>query len=112
MSANAVDNFLYQIKGLKPRICQHLDLVGIIGSKTHYREPGRFTTREHEVIARMRARASDIYGRGDHFLDTCNIMEQAAIASAAGKRLAYFEHSESRTMFSALGDEIARRTKR
>jgi cellulose biosynthesis protein BcsQ len=112
MSANAVDNFLSQIRALKPRICPQLNLLGIVGSKTHYREPGRFTAREQEVIARLRARAASIYGHGDHFLDMCNIREEAAIATAAGKKLAYFEHDESRSMFRTLGEEVARRTKR
>jgi chromosome partitioning protein len=112
MSANAVDNFLSQVRALKPRICPQLNLLGIVGSKTYYREPGRFTTRELEVIAWLRGRAETTYGHGNHVMDMCNIREEAAIATAAGKKLAYFEHDESRSMFRVLGEEIARRTKR
>ncbi|MBV1693366.1 MAG: ParA family protein [Hyphomicrobiales bacterium] len=112
MSANAVDNFLSQMRALKPRICPQLSLLGVVGSKTYYREPGRFTARELEVIARLRSRAATIYGHGDHFLDTCNIRDEPAIATAAGKKLAYFEDEVSQAMFRALGDEVKRRTKR
>ena len=112
LSTNATVNFLRQIKSLRPRISPHLRLAGIVGSKTYFSEPGRFTAKEQSSIGRLRDQASSVYGHGEHFVDNCNIADKVAIATAAGKRLAYFENPDSKTMFKALADELKRRTKR
>lgn len=109
MSTSSVANSLRVIKKLKPIICPHLSFAGIVGSKTYYQEPGRFSEREQEAIAQLRREASAALGHGDHFMDNCNIREQAAIATAAGKKLAYFEDNAAKTMFEALGAEVRQR---
>ena len=110
MSANATLNFLRQIRSLRPTLFPHLRLAGIVGNRTYHSEPGKFTDREQNSIARIREMASSVYGHGDHFMDRCNIADRADIAVAAGRKLAYFEKTESRAMFLALAEEIQRRT--
>ncbi|MFY0613091.1 MAG: AAA family ATPase [Hyphomicrobiaceae bacterium] len=109
MSASSVRNTLSQVKRLKPVICPHINFVGIIGSMTTHQDPGKFSANEQPVIGELRSGATQAFGHGDHFLDNCNVGDQAAIAVAAGKKLAYFENGTSRTMFEALGEEIRRR---
>jgi chromosome partitioning protein len=106
LSSDAVRTFLQMTNGLRSSLFPRLELAGIVLSMT---TQNGLTTRELEDVERLK-RDLDMVGLPSpaHFFER-NIPDKAAIAQAASHGIAYLGQSGVRTMFSELGDAIAKR---
>ncbi len=122
LSVEPVGTFLRQIKGLKPTICPHLELLGVVGSMTYpngrptFNETSKkwempdLTQKEKEIVKLLDNRITAEWGNDGSYLSGCEIQRRTSISEAAGSKLVYFNEDESSKMFDILGDEITRRT--
>jgi chromosome partitioning protein len=114
-SARSVKDSLGQIDFLRRRVATHMELVGIIPSKTFHGGAGAWTTTEQLAVDALKADLRRLYKREDLILEGCKIRDSAQIREAAGHRLAYMTRSDGtaatdgRLMFAALCDEVRTR---
>lgn len=111
LSAQSAGNFLRQYKGLRKRIFPQLELLGVVGSMTFHKEPGRYTEAEQRAKTVLTDQIRRAYAPGDFFLDDCNVRRDRIIRDAAGSSLAYFSEDES-DIFTRLASTVIERTRK
>lgn len=114
-SARSVKDSLSQLDFLRRRIATHMDLIGIVASKTKHGQGDDWIPAEQMAVDDLKSDLRRLYKRDDLILEGCKIRDTAQIRDAAGYRLAYLEASDgkaatdARPMFAALGAEVRRR---
>jgi cellulose biosynthesis protein BcsQ len=108
-SSRSVLDALKQIDFLRKRICGHLQVLGIVGSKTYRGQTDDLTLRERGVLDNLQRDIYKLHKRSDLVLTDAKIRSSASIEEAAGKSLVVMHDVEADSMFKALGEEVARR---
>jgi chromosome partitioning protein len=108
LSAETVGTFLNGVQVLKTKLNPTLDLLGVVGTLTS-REAG-LNVREQNAKNIAADEVHKTWGANHYFFER-HIPRRAAIAEAAGERLAYFDNDTVRKWFDELGKEAVGRLK-
>jgi cellulose biosynthesis protein BcsQ len=108
LSAETVGTFLNGVHVLKTKLNPTLDLLGVVGTLTS-REAG-LNVREQNAKIVATEEVHKTWGANHYFFER-HIPRKAAIAEAAGERLAYFDNDTVKKWFDELGKEAAGRLK-
>jgi chromosome partitioning protein len=106
MSAEAVGTFLHGVRSLKNRLNTQIDLLGVVGTLTHRQDS--LLPREQNARNMAKDQVAQAWG-ANHYIFERHIPRRSAIAEAAGGDIAFYRDETVRSLFSALGAEIAGR---
>src|SRR5215470_9480577 len=107
MSAEAVGTFLNGVRTLKNALNTQIDLLGLVGTLTHRQDS--LIPREQNARNLAKDQVARVWGPNFHIFER-HIPRKSAIAEAAGGDIAFYHRDASvRSLFVALGDEIAGR---
>ena len=107
MSAEAVGTFLNGVRTLKNALNTQIDLLGMVGTLT---QRDSLVPREQNARNMAKDQVARVWGPNFHVFER-HIPRRTAIAEAAGGDIAFYNQRDSsiRSLFVALGDEIAGR---
>jgi chromosome partitioning protein len=107
MSAEAVGTFLNGVRTLKNALNTQIDLLGMVGTLT---QRDSLVPREQNARNMAKDQVARVWGPNFHVFER-HIPRKAAIAEAAGGDIAFYHQRDAsvRSLFVALGDEIAGR---
>lgn len=114
-SSRSVKDTLSQLDFFRRRIATHMELLGIVASKTSHGQADNWFPPERIAADNLNSDLRRLYERDDLLLEACKIADTAQIRNAAGLRLAYLDTTEgnptigAREMFAALGAEVRER---
>src|SRR5215467_2424110 len=107
LSAEAVGTFLNGVRTLKNALNSQIDLLGLVGTLTHRQDS--LIPREQNARNMAKDQIARVWGPNFHIFER-HIPRKSAIAEAAGGDIAFYHRDASvRSLFVALGDEIAGR---
>jgi chromosome partitioning protein len=106
LSAQAVGTFLNGVQILKTHLNHRIDLLGVIGTFTQTQVG--LADREQKAKNRAVKEVQTSWGANFYFFER-HIPRRAAIAAAAGARLAYLEDDTVKKWFDELGKEVLER---
>jgi hypothetical protein len=107
MSAEAVGTFLNGVRTLKNALNTQIDLLGVVGTLTHRQDS--LIPREQNARNMAKDQVMRVWGPNFHVFER-HIPRKNAIAEAAAGDIAFYHRDASvRSLFVALGDEIAGR---
>src|SRR5215510_3107966 len=106
MSAEAVGTFLQGVRSLKNRLNTQIDLLGVVGTLTHRQDS--LLPREQNARNMAKDQVTRAWG-ANHYIFERHIPRRSAIAEAAGGDIAFYRDETVRSLFAALGAEIAGR---
>jgi chromosome partitioning protein len=110
MSASAAVNTLDAILKLKDRVSPTLRIVGVVPTMV-FKSTG-YKPREAESLAYIRGEIATQFTRRQdtpiEIFENERITRKEAFANVVGEKVAFFEDTDVRAMFTKLGDSIAR----
>jgi hypothetical protein len=106
MSAEAVGTFLNGVRTLKNALNTQIDLLGVVGTLTHRQDS--LVPREQNARNLAKDQVAGVWGANFHIFER-HIPRRSAIAEAAGGDIAFYRDETARSLFTALGVEIAGR---
>lgn len=109
MSSSAAVNTLDTILKFKDRVSPSLKIIGVV--PTFVFQSTSYKTRELEALAYIRSEVDTRFSkRQDGIISVFEderIMRREAFAKYAGEKVAFFEDSDVRAMFTRLGNKVA-----
>jgi len=114
-SSRSVKDTLTQLDFFRRRIATHMELLGIVASKTYRGQGEPWNGNEQPAVDDLKKDLRNMYKRDDLILEGSKIRNSAQITAAAGVRLAYLEPydgtaaTDARPMFATLGAEVRKR---